>query len=392
MTWTTAADLADQVERLWNNGRILGAIVSGELLFPRRLKLRCPDSKAMAGRFGDVQDWIQALDNASKAKQGFGYDIVWTEINHRQIGRNRVPAEVSIPTEDDALRLIGKNKAADKFRDVIKATLSQFPVLGKWLMRRPLTAIEHAEDWTRILAVVAWFRDNPHSGLYLRQLDIPGVDTKFIEHRRGLLSELVGLVAGAGDTSFARATGFEQRHGLRAKPALVRFRILDPQIWIGGCTDLSVPAAEFAGLKISPSRIFVTENEINGLAFPDIPGGIVIFGLGYGVELLSGARWLTDRPLHYWGDIDTHGFAMLSRLRMSFPHAQALLMDRPTLLTHRPLWSIEPSPHLSELAQLSDEELALYDDLRCDRFGPGVRLEQERIPYSKVKAALARIE
>jgi hypothetical protein len=33
--------------------------------------------------------------------------------------------------------------------------------------------------------------------------------------------------------------------------------------------------------------VLVTENEINGLAFPDVTGGIVIFGLGYGLDRLS---------------------------------------------------------------------------------------------------------
>jgi hypothetical protein len=393
MTWTTPADLIDEVERLWSNGRILGAIVSGEPLFPRRLKLRGPDSKTMASRFGDVQDWIQALDNSSRSKRGFGYEIAWTEVNHRQLGRNRVPLEVSIPTEDDALRLIGKNKAADKFRELAPATLTLFPMLAEWLARRPLTVIDHAEDWARVLSVVTWLRDHPRSGLYLRQLDIPGVDTKFIEGRKGFLSELVALVLGADerDDKSRGAAGFERRHGFRTKPALVRFRVLDSQLRIGGCTDLSVPAAEFAALEIHPSRVFVTENEINGLAFPDLAGGIVIFGLGYGIELLSGARWLLDRPLHYWGDIDTHGFAMLSRLRSSLPHAQALLMDRATLLSHRALWGCESSPHVRELAFLTEEEFALYDDLRCNRLGHGVRLEQERIPYSRVIATLAEI-
>lgn len=392
MSWTTPADLVSQVERLWTSGRILGAIVSGEPLFPRRLKLLSPDRKAMADRFGDVQDWIRALDGSSKAKRGYGYEIEWTEFNHRQISRNRAPAHISLPTEQDALRLIGKNKAADRFRALVTRTLSSFPALSQWLAKRPLTVMEHADDWERILSVVGWLRDHPNSGLYLRQIDIPEVDTKFIETRKGLLAELVSATGAEtrGD-GFLQASGFELRHGLRTKPALVRFRALDPRLKIGGCSDLSIPAAEFAVLEINPSHVFITENEINGLAFPDVPGGIVIFGLGYGVELLFNALWLQDRPLHYWGDIDTHGFAMLNRLRGTLPEVKAMLMDRATLLTHRVLWVNEPSPHIGDLARLTDEERDLYDDLRNNRLGSGVRLEQERIPFRQVAVALEKI-
>lgn len=393
MTWSTTADLVEQVTRLWTRGRILSAIVSDEALFPRRLKLRRPDRRAMAERFGDVRDWIRSLESGGKTKRGFGYEIDWAEVNHRQLGRNRLPVAVTIPTEHDALRLIGKEKAADRFRELAQATVDRFPALKGWLARRPLTVLEHDESWAGVLAVVAWFIDHPRSGLYLRQLDIPGVDTKFIEARKGLLSELIGQVAGteAAEEQPSGVRGFEPRHGLRSKPALIRFRALDARLSVGGLTDLSVPVAEFATLNISPARVFVTENEINGLSFPDVTGGIVIFGLGYGVELLSDMAWLKDRAMYYWGDIDTHGFAMLDRLRGSYPQAHAFLMDRSTLLSHRTLWGVEPSPHKSELTRLRDNERALYDDLHSDRLGHRVRLEQERVQFGWLMQALEEI-
>lgn len=393
MTWTTPADIVGQVTRLWTRGRILSAIASDEALFPHRLQLRRPDRRAMAERFGDVRDWIRSLESGGKVKRGFGYEIDWAEVNHRQLGRNRIPAVVTIPTERDALRLIGKEKAADRFRALAQATVDRFPALKGWLARRPLTVLEHDENWSGVLAVVAWFRDHPRSGLYLRQLDIPGLDTKFIEARKGLLSELIGLVVGleAGEEQPSGTRGFELRHGLRSKPTLIRFRVLDARLSVGGLTDLSVPVAEFKTLDIFPTRIFVTENEINGLSFPDVTGGIVIFGLGYGVELLSDMARLKDRAIYYWGDIDTHGFAMLDRLRASYPQAQAFLMDRSTLLAHRTLWGVEPSPYKNELTRLRDNERALYDDLHSDRLGHKVRLEQERVRFGWLMQALEEI-
>ncbi|MBI5438249.1 MAG: hypothetical protein HY936_04790 [Nitrosomonadales bacterium] len=46
------------------------------------------------------------------------------------------------------------------------------------------------------------------------------------------------------------------------------------------------------------------------------------------------------------------------------------------------------SPTVRELNRLQPEESALYDDLRCNRFVPSLRLEQERIGFAWVEAAL----
>jgi hypothetical protein len=103
----------------------------------------------------------------------------------------------------------------------------------------------------------------------------------------------------------------------------------------GGLSDIAVPDADFASLMLPAPRIFITENEINGLAFPDLPDSIVVFGLGYALDRLAAASWMADRAIHYWGDIDTHGFAMLDRLRAYFPRTRSLLM------TNRRCWLIE---------------------------------------------------
>src|SRR5262249_18317132 len=134
---------------------------------------------------------------------------------------------------------------------------------------------------------------------------------------------------------------------------------------------------------LSPAvgRVFVVENEITGLAFPPMPDSMVVLGLGHAVGLIAAARWLAERDVHYWSDLDTHGFAMLDRLRASLPRTRSLLMDRATLEAHRPLWTTEEAPHVAPLDRLASEEAALYADLRYDRLGRSVRLEQERISF-----------
>ncbi len=116
-----------------------------------------------------------------------------------------------------------------------------------------------------------------------------------------------------------------------------------------------------------------------------------MFGLGYGIEVLSHVDWLKEREIFYWGDVDTHGFAMLDRLRANFPHARSFLMDRETLLSHRHAWGREDKPFLGSLPRLTDGERALFDDLQQDRLGERLRLEQEQIAFRWLRQALQRL-
>ena len=396
MNWTRPEDLHGQLRKLWDRGELLAARIRGEDLFPRALRLRRPASRDIAEHFSAVRDWVRALRAGSRQGRGHGYEIRWRRIRHPVQGANDLPDAIVVPTEEDALRLIGRTGEMERFSALARETLERFPALRPWLERRPHQLLKHAEHWPRFLDILAWFHANPRPGLYLRQLEIPGVDTKLIERHRGLLSELLDQVL-PGDAIDPDATGvrgFARRYGLRDKPVLIRFRILDPTLAIQGLTDLSVPREEFARLSLPVERVFITENEINGLAFPEQPRALVIFGLGYGLERLAEIPWLHQCRIHYWGDIDTHGFAMLDRLRSYFPHADSFLMDRETLEAHRELWGGESPAQRFEgsLSRLSREETELLEALREDRFGERVRLEQERIGFAHVRRALESLQ
>ena len=391
MDWSTAEDLQTQVRRLWDRGRLLVPPSEGGAEFPLPLRLRRPDSRAMSDRFGDVRQWIRALDDGSKARRGFGYEIEWTEIDHRQVGRNRVPAAAFVPSREDALRLVGRQKQADRFEQLSAATLAVCPELRAWTVRKPMSLLENGEDWERILAVLVWFRAHPCPAVYLRQLDITGVDTKFIETRKALLTELLDLVLPSEAVDAASTRHFEGRYGLLSKPSLIRFRILDQRLHVSGLSDITAPASQLARLQPVVRRVFITENEVNGLVFPDVPDAMVIFGLGYGLERLAEVRWLRDKAIYYWGDIDTHGFAILDRLRLTFPDASSLLMDRDTLMQHRTLWVQEDAPHAGPLTRLTPAEQSMFDELVANRLGERVRLEQERIGFGWVLRAIGAL-
>jgi len=175
----------------------------------------------------------------------------------------------------------------------------------------------------------------------------------------------------------------------------VRFRLLDPDLAIlsaGTDQDITITREAFACIDLPAETVFITENEINFFAFPQVRASMVIFGAGYGFRNLADIDWLQKRKIYYWEDIDTHGFAILDQFREFFPRAESFLMARETLLTHRSLWETENQPGSATLTRLTPEEKVLYDDLCHNMLGNRIRLEQEKIAFNTLVEALGNIE
>lgn len=387
MSWTTPVDLRAQVQNMWDKGLLQASLVNREDLFPRRLTLRRPAPAELSERFNDVRTWIACL------QQGAHYRVVMREVRNKIIGSNAIPDEIWIDTIDDAFAFIEKNREAGRFKLLVESTVKRRPALLPWLAKHPLKALNLADDWHLLLDVIDWMETHPRPGIYLRQMDVPCVHTKFIEARRPVLSELLDLALFA-DAASAGASGpgqFCRRYGFLEKPLRIRFRILDPAVSLLPADtdqDIAINQDAFNRIKLKAGQVFITENEINFLAFPKLPDSMVIFGAGYGLEMLAQAEWLQEREVYYWGDIDTHGFAILDQLRQYLPKARSFLMDRETLMAHKTLWGKEPMQARRDLPRLTSEERALFTDLRDNRIGRFVRLEQEKIGFAWVQAAL----
>lgn len=380
MTWTGPNDLKAQLARLWQRGELLRDAVTGHARFPMRLSLRSPGSADITERFDAVRAWTTELAATNRVH------IEWHDVRHRVQGVQKLPASVWVETLDDALSWLGKHREWQRFSAQVSATRQTHPAVLPWLAKRPLQALELAAEWPRLLAVVSWLVAHPRPGIYLRQVDLPGVHSKFIEAHRSVLAELLDLAlpADAVDHGKTGVAQFAARYGFREKPTRIRLRVLDPAISaVPGltCPDLTLDADSFSRLDIALRRVFITENETNFLAFPPVSDAIVIFGAGYGWDALARSRWLNRCSIHYWGDIDTHGFGILDQLRGHFAHVESFLMDQATLDAHALHWGEEPTPLLSDLPRLTASERALYDALRDNRIRKHLRLEQERIGF-----------
>jgi hypothetical protein len=391
VSWTTPADLRTQVSRLWERGELLAGVATGTSMFPKRLVLKSPTSGEITERFEDIRQWSSSLRAIAHCR------LEMREFRHRVFGSNALPVEVWIDSFEDAVAFIGKQREAARFISLLDVTRAREPRLVPWLAKRPLRALELAEVWNRLVDVCAWLEAHPRPGVYLRQIDIADVHTKFIEAHRGVLAELLDCVLPVDSVDSARSglSQFSARYGLREKPLRIRFRVLDAKkaLFHPASTeqDVTLDATSFALLDLDVSRIFITENETNFLAFPPVDDSMVVFGAGYGFEMLANAAWLSHRRICYWGDIDTHGFAILDQLRHQFDHVESFLMDRETLSAFQSQWDREDKQTLRDLPRLTRDERMLYDDLRDNRLRKNLRLEQEKISFGWVEAALQKM-
>jgi hypothetical protein len=405
--WTSPADLRARVSREWESGKIPASLIGGPAAFPLRIKLKGPTSSELSERFAESREWVTNLE---KEVARPGYRLESATIQHRTLGKNELPEAAVFDRAEDALAFIGKKREAARLARLASFLFAAFPALLPWALGKPLILLEREEEWPAIVSVLSWFATHPRSGLFVRQIDAEGAHTKFVETRLGLLSELLDIILppdaveqSAADRGLGGAAIFARRYGLREKPRYVRLRPLDAATGIDmghagghrrlGLEELGIRSCDFARLYDSdspalPREVFITENEINFLSFPARSRSIVVFGSGYGFASLASADWLHRCRVRYWGDLDTHGFAILDQLRASFPKAESFLMDRATLLAHRGLWTAEGSPTKIDLARLDEDERELYDDLRYDRLAPSLRLEQERIAYGWLETAL----
>lgn len=392
MTWTTPQQLLAQIWRRWERGDILADLVLGDIVWPLKLTLKRPTAAELTDQFPAVQAWVGKIGAAHHIR------IEWRELTHRVHGRQRIPDGAWVESSQDAIAAIGQQATTAQFMQLLELIAAKQPSLVPWLAQRPLAALELAGRWPKLLAVIAWLQAHPRPGVFIRQVDAPGVDTKFIWDHRVVLAELLDLAlpATAIDADATGAGSFGRRYGFRPKPTLIRFRLLDPDLpSFPGCSslsDITLDAASFAAVTLPVDRVFITENEANFLAFAPAAKAIVIFGKGYGWDALAQATWLHQRQLWYWGDLDTHGFAILSQLRGHMPHVQSILMDRETLLEHRAHWGKEPDQATHDLPHLTESEVEVYNDLRFNRLQPQLRLEQEHLGFAWVNAHLRQVK
>jgi hypothetical protein len=375
----TPVDIKAKATRQYH--AFLRSVVEGEPFFPMQIAFR----KAKASDdYLVLRDWVQGLLAGSKQVRGFGYVVVLQERVSRRYGKQSLPAKISIETQTDFLRLIGKEREFTVWEGKIAGTLAQFPQLKTWFAQSPAHLLSHLDTWEDLLLVCAYFVANPQPNLYLRELPIP-VHTKFIENHKGILRRLLDqLLPVIQDDE----TEFEKRYGLLSDEPLIRFRLLDGALqdelnWLA--TDLTLKLSDCCALENMAGRtIVIVENKMTFLTLPPVENGVAIFGGGYMVNLLRELQWLADCAIWYAGDLDVHGFEMLSQLRGYWGQTRSFLMDAATFEAYGAFVGAGMPAKSTTLPHLTKAEQTLHKHLLDNN----LRLEQEHIWQTDVQRAL----
>ena len=323
----------------------------------------------------------------SKEKKGYGYSIEYQKVKTRKHGEQDIPVSISFLTEQDFLKYIGKEQDTAGFRKDVERILSAFPELVEWVCRFPNKVLDNHRVWDDVLKVCIYFKDNPKPQLYIRELPIQ-VDTKFIERNKGIIKELLDIIIAKSVNP--DETRFETRFNLRHDEPVVRFRVLDKtlsQALFSGIDDMSIPISKFRETEIPVETVYIVENKMNMLTFPPIHKSIVVWGHGFGVDLLKDVMWLRSKKILYWGDLDVHGFQILSELRSHFSQVESFLMDRETFNRFYED-GIGAETNVEKVLLLTPEEKEMFDFLR----GGNYRLEQEKIPFEYASSKIPIIK
>jgi hypothetical protein len=349
------------------------------------LGLKPPTETQVLADRGAAQEWVRQWREVDGAH---GCTVDWERRAWSRVGGQTVPVRLRLNGPAALARFAGGEAAAAwrRLADRAGQVRGRFVVgdrsaegLGA-VMRRHRTAIAGLgeEELAQVLEAAAWLAEHPQEQMRPRQMPLRGVDSKWFARHRSLVGALHAVLTGGRTLDILDP---EDR---------VRIRILGPASLAGGgllrgLTDLAAPVEQIARLPLRPALVLVSENLESMLALPEWDGTVAVHGSGYAVSVLQQIDWLRDVPILYWGDLDSHGFAILHRLRTHLPQVTSVLMDEQTLVDHRDLWVREEKPHRGDFDTLTGQETRALARVRAEG---DARLEQERIPW---EVALARL-
>lgn len=357
--------------------------------WPKTFVLESPTQKGALGDWRVYHSWLQSWMDEWGSTSADNGELVFVEKAWSTMGKQQVPTHLSFANAHQLAAFLGPSyvdlyqRADARWRDRAR----DWPDLSDTLRTFAQWLASLAEaDYQRFVAVVDWLSANLDTGLYLRQLPIAGLDTKWTERHVGPIAKLLG-------NRFDRTGNLHAVAGLAVDPPRRRIRLLDEILRskVGDLSDLDLRLDELANLKLPIRLALVVENKQTALACTDLPGTAVLMGGGFSVTELGNVPWLRDIPILYWGDIDTAGFAILNALRKYHPHTQSVLMDSATLMQHKELWSDDSSPvsGIFDVLTTAEESLrTMLVDSGRERGGTCIRLEQERLPWPEAWAVI----
>lgn len=372
-------EIAIQLARQWHSADRRQHFLLDPQAWPRPITIGFPSASVFTQQTAAVREHIvrwRAVAVGEVQWQDVAFRSAAEPVSLPQRWLLRSPEEWSEASGDVQMRL-----ELQRLRYMLERVDARFHSL--LVRQRGLWRDRNDDEVVRATTLALALEPGMAAGRPLRALALAGIDSKFMERHRALVTALLdirfdGQASQLGLNSFLDAAD-EGDHWLLVvplSPGLLPF------------AQQRVRARELRDTPLPASRILLIENDRCLHLLPTLPDTIAVLGSGLDLAWLC-ADWMRERNMGYWGDMDTWGLRMLAHARQLQPHLTPLLMELPLFdALADPLAVPEPinaGPVPPD--GLNDSEQRFYHHLLAQAKG---RIEQEFLPQNIVGNALLR--
>lgn len=394
--------------KYWNNLKNLKSLLCGEMVFPLEISLKPPTGNSPLKDINHYQDFIAGWRSFCKKTElrGKGSCVRWECRTYRSLLEQEIPTHLIVNDIESLAGLLGASQElqlkkwhftiAYIFEALVQEINKRNDGLDRSTRERSLfrVLISYLEvltdlndtDLELLVKLIPQLHKGMGRGCYLRALPVAFVDTKFVEKYLSIIESILTAVV----DSSVHELGLLSWLDCKEKPKdwlLVKPLSKETMNLLGGIPLLRMSSETLLNFELPAENILVIENEQSCLSLDNIPKTIAVSGGGKNVTWLK-AKWLVNKRVGYWGDIDSEGFGILGDVRSKLGDIVPLMMDSETVEKYKKRMVNESESLAKEPVALLEHELTLFRKLRSGEFG-NTRLEQERLPmdyvYEKLK-------
>ena len=196
--------------------------LAGNGKWPITIHLGLPNQKTALNNISAISDWVAQW----RQWQGAG-QLQWGSRNWSTLGKQQLPEKIIFSNALEIVQWLNQSALWEKMCHRYQQLTQRWPALQQCCTKYHEVLASYAdEDFIHLQNVLAWLIDHPHSQIYLRELPIPQIDTKWIETRKSTLYRLLKIIKAIDNTP----QDFYAVAGLKCEPYLVRMRILDEDL------------------------------------------------------------------------------------------------------------------------------------------------------------------
>jgi hypothetical protein len=369
--------LAAKLARQWADAAIREKRLLSPKTWPIQLSVGRPNPKLIDNDPGSIRTHLDRWRAVNVGR------VSWIASGYRATsGAPEIPQYWQLASPSQWIEACNDKAILYEYKHLAQIVDAIDPIFHRLVVRQRNQVMGRSpEEVIKAAEVAMLLSPGCAEGLPLRAYSVGGCDSKFFERNSNLLRQM--LIQRFGES--AQKCTLEQFLGAQ--------EIGDHWLLVVPLDEGLLPfeqqrirASELFNSVLPGTHVLIVENERCLYLLPKAPKTIAVLGSGLNLSWLK-ARWLQQRHVAYWGDIDTWGLLMLGRARAACPTLQPLMMDMETFGQNAGDSAVvEPETAGDQAPEgLNSSEQSLYRYLLSQERG---RLEQEFISKTVVRSSI----